>query len=233
MRTVPNLLRRQGKSNDGPVGAVQLPATPHGVPGRLGPRYTENVMTSTTLTPAETLTPDDLLTQPDAIRFELVDGHLVERNMGMESSKVAGQILGLIWLFLRSSRLGHLFGPDAGYQCFVDDPRKVRKPDVSFVAAGRLPGDRAPTGYCLIAPDLAIEVISPSDVFYDVEEKIAEYLNAGVKRVWVVNPQRRTVSIHRPPGSGQGAVTALSEADKIGGEDVLPGFEASVKEFFV
>src|SRR5687768_2661230 len=109
----------------------------------------------TTITPRTVFTPEDLLRLPDAVSYELVDGKLVERNMGMESSEIAARILFQIALYLRDHRLGHLFGADASYQCYPDAPNKVRKPDVSFIRSGRLTDERAPQGHCPICPDLA------------------------------------------------------------------------------
>src|SRR4051812_17905921 len=137
------------------------------------------------------ITPEELLTLPDAINYELVDGRLVERHMGMESSKVGARILGIIALFLGESPRGHLFGADAGYQCFDFAPRQVRKPDVSFIRFGRLPQEQVPKGHCPIPPDLAVEVISPGDLADEVEEKVSEYLRANVPLVWVVHPPTR------------------------------------------
>jgi Uma2 family endonuclease len=177
-------------------------------------------------------TPDDLLRMENAVNFELVDGRLVERHMGMESSAIALKIAFLIGLFLRDRRLGHLFGADASYQCFPNAPTKVRKPDVSFIRTERLPGGRVPAGHCPVAPDLAVEVISPGDLAYEVEEKVTEYLGAGVPLVWVVHPPTRTVRIHRPKSSPRGSVAELSGNDVIGGEDVLSGFSCNIADFF-
>lgn len=179
-----------------------------------------------------TFTPEDLLLMEDGVNYELVDGKLVERHMGMESSEIALRIAFLIGLFLRDHPLGRLFGADASYQCFPDFPKKVRKPDVSFIRSQRLPDGRVPTGHCLVAPDLAVEVISPGDLAYEVEEKVSEYLQAGVPLVWVVNPPTRTVRIHRPRHSPRGPVAELTGDDAITGEDVLPGFTCAVREFF-
>ena len=186
----------------------------------------------TTITPRTIFTPDDLLKLPDAVSYELVDGKLVERNMGMESSEIALRIAFRLGLFLRDHPIGRLFGADAGYQCFPESPGKVRKPDVSFIRSGRLPGDRTPQGHCPIHPDLAVEVVSPGDLSYEVEEKVAEYLRAAVPLVWVVHPPTRTVRIHRPRQSPQERVSDLTDAETITGEDVLPGFSCAVKDFF-
>src|SRR5207237_10710175 len=100
--------------------------------------------------------------------------------MGAESSVIAAVIVTILNSFVRAHRLGHVFTTDCGYRCFPDDPDKVRKPDVSFVARGRLPDDRPPAGYVLVAPDLAIEVLSPGDLATRVEEKVRDYRSASV-----------------------------------------------------
>lgn len=186
---------------------------------------------STTLSIAPR-TPEDLERMPDNVAFELVDGTLVERNMGLESSEIAGRIIVLLGLFLRTRPLGRLFLPDAGFQCFSDDPNKVLRPDVSFIRAGRLPGNKTPKGWGRIAPDLVVEVISPNDIADEVEEKITRWLNAGVALVWVVYPSTRTVRIHRPRTSPHGRVSDLTDADTLSGGDVLPGFTCFVREIF-
>jgi Uma2 family endonuclease len=182
--------------------------------------------------PDTLFTPDDLLRMEDAVNYELVDGKLVERHMGMESSQFGMRVGVLIGLFLRERAAGLLFGADASYQCFADSPRTVRKPDVSFIRFGRLPEERAPEGHCRIPPDLAVEVISPKDLAYEIEEKVAEYLEAGVPLVWIVNPPTRSVRIRRPKTAANGPVSELSGDDVITGEDVLPGFSCKVSEFF-
>jgi Uma2 family endonuclease len=82
-------------------------------------------------------------------------------------------------------------------------------------------------GHCPIAPDLAVEVVSPNDTAYEIDEKVREFLDAGVPLVWVVNPEQRTVEIHRANGFG----TILRENDEISGEDVIPGFRCRVGDF--
>src|SRR5688572_5220656 len=89
-------------------------------------------------------TPDDLLNLPDSVSYELVDGNLVERKVGSESSVIAAAIITILNVFIRGNRRGFVAGADCGYQCFPDAPDKVRKPDVSCVSAGRLPNDRPP-----------------------------------------------------------------------------------------
>ena len=185
-----------------------------------------------TMIAGTSVTPEDLLSLPDGVKYELSEGHLVERNMGLESSEIAGRIIVLLGLFLKGTRLGHLFLPDAGYQCFPHKPSQIRRPDVSFIRTGRLEGEKPPKGFSLIAPDLAVEVISPHDVAEELEEKVADYLRAGVPLVWVVSPATRSVRIHRPRAAANGPISVLSEDETLSGEDVLPGFSCGVREFF-
>src|SRR3954452_10346314 len=94
--------------------------------------------------PIVAFTPEDLLRMEDAVNYELVDGKLVERHMGMESSRIGVRISKLLSSFADERRLGEVFGADAGYRCFADEPAKVRKPDVSLVRTERLPGGVVP-----------------------------------------------------------------------------------------
>src|SRR5436305_7755343 len=101
-------------------------------------------------TAAAKLTAADLLTLPNAANYELVDGILVERHMGSESSAIAMAIGALLVAFVKPRRAGHVFTTDCGYQCFADDPDRVRRPDVSFIRNGRLLNERIPEGHTRI-----------------------------------------------------------------------------------
>ncbi len=105
----------------------------------------------------------------------------------------------------------------------------MRGPDVAFVSRERLP-ERAyeEPGFWHLAPDLAVEVISPSNTAAEIHEKVREYLDAGTSLVWVVDPRTRTVAVHRSPGE----TTVLREGDDVDGGDVLPAFSAAVSELF-
>jgi Uma2 family endonuclease len=173
-------------------------------------------------------TPEDLLAMPDEKNYELVDGRLVERSMGTLSSWVAGRILLQLDVHAEEHQLGWAFPADNGYQCFPDAPRKVRKPDVSFVRPERLPANASSQGYMTIAPDLAVEVLSPNDLAWDIDRKVVEYLGAGVPLVWVVHPEIRAVRVHRRGGP----VSWLGEEDEMSGDDILPGFSCRVRAIF-
>ncbi len=173
-------------------------------------------------------TPEDLLKMSDGKSYELVDGKLVRRSMGSESSWVGGRVYRLLSDFCEPNNSGWVWPADNSYQCFPDAPTKVRKPDVSFIRRGRLPGERPPKGHCTIAPNLAVEVLSPWEFASRIDTKVQEYLKAGVELVWIINPELRSVRIHRPDGS----ITELHENDELTGENVLPGFHCRVSALF-
>ncbi len=175
------------------------------------------------------ITPEDLLAMPNERDYELVDGELVERHMGAESSWIASNLTWLFGCVFGRKRPGHFFTTDCGYQCFADDPGKVRKPDVSFVSFGRFPKERVPKGYIRIPPDLAVEVISPNDLADEAAAKVEEYLDAGVRLVWVISPKAATVTVYRADRSA----VKLHDADELSGENVLPGFRCKVSDLFV
>lgn len=177
----------------------------------------------------ETLyTPADLLRMPEAVRFELVGGQLVERNVSQESSWIAGELYRLLANYCEATGVGWTFPADAGYQCFADDSAKVRKPDVSFVRSEVIQRHGMPAGFAAYAPDLAVEVISPHDRSEMLSEKIEEYLAAGVRLVWVVDPLARKVSVYRPDGRG----VILSAEDELDGESLIPGFRCRIGDLF-
>lgn len=174
------------------------------------------------------VTPEELLEMPDGDNFELVDGRLVKRDMGWRSSRIGGRVFRLLDVYCEQKGLGWVVPADASYQCFPADPGMVRKPDVSFIRRERLHEDEEPEGHCPIAPDLAVEVISPHELYYEVEGKIADYFSAGVRLVWVVNPATRSVRVHRRDGT----ISDLAETDELTGENVVPGFRCHVSEIF-
>jgi Uma2 family endonuclease len=174
------------------------------------------------------LTPEDLLALPDEKGYELVDGELVERNVSVLSSWIGCQISVLIGSHIRERQLGWVFGADNGIQCFAHSPNTVRRPDVSFVRAGRLTWDQIGDGWLRVVPDLVVEVISPNDLAEDVEEKVEMFHRVGVPLIWVVSPTARTVRILR----SNGLTTILREGDELSGEDVVPGFVCPVAAIF-
>jgi len=174
--------------------------------------------------------PEDLLTMSDGDFYELVDGNLVERKMSVLSSYVAGVIFSFLFAFCRPNRGGWVFPEGTSYQCFPHNPNKVRRPDVSFIRLDRLSAEEAAAkGHVRVVPDLAVEVVSPNDLYDEVDDKVDEWLSAGVQLVWVVSPRKRTVTVHRADGTS----AIFHEKDEITGEDVVPGFRCQVREFFL
>lgn len=172
--------------------------------------------------------PEDLELLSDGGLFEFVHGRPVEKTMGAESDEIAAGILTRLWTHCVPSKLGRVFGSQTGFRCFPHDPRLVRKPDVSFVAADRLPDGKAPKGDFRIRPDLAVEVTSPNDLYDLLDEKLNDYFLAGVPLVWVVGPATKTVLVRRADDSAQ----VLRGDATLSGESVVPGFACRVGELF-
>lgn len=173
-------------------------------------------------------TPDELPVLPDEEGYEVVDGQLVEKHVGFWSGYVGLRLARILGNYCEERALGWVNGPETGYQCFPGSPKLVRKPDVSFVRLGRFPNEQPPQGHTKIAPDLAVEVVSPQDLFYDISERVDDYRGAGVPLIWVVDPRSRCVVIHRL----RGPIGGVREQDDLDGEDVVPGFRCAVRELF-
>jgi Uma2 family endonuclease len=169
-------------------------------------------------------TEEDLLAMPkDGQKYELVDGEIRMSPAGDRHSVVALRLAARLLSFVTEHRLGHVCGADAGFRL---PSKNIRSPDVSFVASGRFPEDTPPDDFGNVAPDLAVEVLSPHDRPRHVLDKVGEYLESGVRRVWVVDPRKERAVIYR----------SLSEVSELGpdgvldGEDVLPGFRCALRD---
>jgi len=169
-------------------------------------------------------TPEDLLSLSQTKGFELVSGRLVEKGMGAEASAVTIRLSRRIGEFVERHGLGWVLDAECGYQCFPWAPRNVRKPDISVIRRERL--QALPRGHVRIAPDLAVEVVSPNDLYSELTVKVDEYLRAGTKRVWVIDPDSRSASVFRADNT----VERLHESDALDGEEVLPGFRCPLAE---
>jgi Uma2 family endonuclease len=159
--------------------------------------------------------------------FELIDGELVEMpEMSEEASWIAVRILTRLDAHAEANRLGRVYGGDTAFRCFPGQKPTVRKPDVAFVRREKL-ADRPSRRDLRVPPDLAVEVISPNDLVYDLDRKIEQYLSVDVRLIWVVNPDIRTVILYRLDGS----VARLRAEQELNGEDVLPGFRCRIDAF--
>jgi len=172
-------------------------------------------------------TRDEFLRMPDSVAYEFIDGHLVERNVSETSSGVAAVIMILLGIEAMRTREAKLYGSDLTYDCFQAEGDRMRRADVSLIRTSRLEGHRG-VGVMPIPADLVVEVLSPNDLAYDVDNKVKAYLAAGFGLVWVVNPDAKIVFVHRPDGS----VSKLLGTDEITGETALPSFRCKVAEFF-
>jgi Uma2 family endonuclease len=175
------------------------------------------------------MTADDLFRMPDdGMRHELVGGWLVsEPPTGGEHALTTTQMVVRLGSFVRERKLGRVYTTDPGF-VLSRDPDTVRAPDVAFISNARLAVVGRPRGFIPGAPDLAVEILSPGDRPNDVEAKVADYLAAGASLVWVVDPIRRLVRVHRKLLSHR----LLREEDWLEGEDVVPGFRIPVAELF-
>jgi len=181
-----------------------------------------------TLLEEKIYTPQDFLDDPSLAGFELVDGHLRERQVSKRSSAVAGEILALLRNEARKTRDAAVYPSDLGYACFPGSPTKLRFADVSLIRASRNAEAGDDPGFMPIPADLVVEVLSPNDVIKNVDDKIDDYLKAGFGMIWVVSVHWRTVTIYRRDGS----IQLISADGEITGEGALPNFRCKVGEFF-
>lgn len=176
------------------------------------------------------MTAEELWEMPDAPgkQRELVRGELIEvPTPGAIHNLIVALLYRLIYASAAERRLGLVFGDNMGY-VLSRGPDTVRIPDVSFVAWDRVPEAGIPEGAWHLPPDLAVEVVSPSDHAEDVYDKAREYVEAGVRVVWVLWPKRRAVSVH----TSEKRTAELGPEDALDGGDVLPGFGVRVGDLF-
>ena len=187
------------------------------------------VATQAEVTTKTEVTPEELLAMPDGGHYELIDGELKERRVSALSNLVAAEANRVLGNHCQAHRLGWIFAAEHGYRCFPWKPSKVRRADVTFIRRDRYSLEQlSADGFMTIPPDLAVEVVSPSDGADEVEEKVEEYIRAGVKLIWVVYPHIHIVQVHRADGtSGR-----FRAHDELSGEDVLPGFRCKVEDLF-
>ena len=170
------------------------------------------------------ITAEELFEMGDIGRCELIDGEIVRMSpSGAEHGNVAMTIGAILREFVKANGLGKVFAAETGFKLAA---RRVRAPDVAFVRAERLAGG-VPKKFFPGPPDLAVEVVSPSDTWPEVEEKVEDWLARGTQSCWVVDPKTRLVMLHRPGGQ----VTRLDHGGVVT-DDLLPGFALRVTEIF-
>ncbi len=171
------------------------------------------------------MTADELLHAyiPDK-QVELVKGVLVVRELpGLRHAHVTMELAIRLGTHVRPAGLGRVYA-EAGFK-LASDPDTVRGPDIAYIRGDRLP-DPEPAGFTDLAPDLVVEVLSPGDRPGEVLAKVADWLSAGTRLVWVVDPARSLARIYRHDGTEQ-IVTADESLD---GEDVVPGFACPIAD---
>jgi Uma2 family endonuclease len=172
-----------------------------------------------------TATKDDLL-KPENKNCELVDETLVEKPMGMRESLLAIWIGHLFQNHVHPRNLGLITGADGTYEVLLG---LVRLPDVAFVSWDRLPGRRVPDEPIPnVVPDLAVEVLSPSNTAKEMARKRGEYFRAGVRLVWEIDPRTRTARAY----TSEMAFTEHTGTDQLDGGTVLPGFSLPLAQVF-
>ena len=161
--------------------------------------------------------------------IELVEGEIIEMS---KAGGLHGQITMLLSLkianYVVDRKLGIVTSAETGFilERNPDGRDTVRALDIAFLSIARVPAV-LPDHLVDVAPDLAVEVISPSNKATDMHRKIRQLLAAGTSLVWIVHPETRTVEVHTRSGA-----STLEEGDKLSGGDVLPGFELPVREIF-
>src|SRR6266576_2584246 len=156
-------------------------------------------------------------------RAELVRGVLVVREpAGGRHGRVTNELSRTIGNHVHAHGLGAVYAAETGFT-LARRPDSVRAPDVAFVRRERLP-DPEPTGFPDLAPDLVVEVVSPGDRAGEILAKVADWLSAGTRLVWVVDPERRLARVYRADGSE----TIVPADGALDGEDVVPGFSCTV-----
>jgi len=177
------------------------------------------------MSPSRTITDEELLQLPkDGCKYEVVDGELVvSPGAGVPHEKLVIRLAVRLGAYVEAQRLGDVLGSSTMY---VLPSGNKRCPDLSFVAKGRLDAPGISQVFPELAPDLAVEVVSPSDSPQRVLDKVGEYLEAGVRLVWVIDPQHRRAVIHRALSSAE----QINSEGVLDGEDVIPGFHCRLSE---
>ena len=166
----------------------------------------------------------DVILDPDK-EYEIVNGIPEERPMaGARHGSIIMRLGARLVNYVEAHQLGEVYSPDTTFII----GRNQRLPDLGFVFAARIPADGEPEGIWEMAPDLAVEVISPNDIYTKVVQKVDDYLEAGVTQVWLVSPELKSITIYRSPFD----VTVFQDEMELVSEDLFPGFHCKLREIF-
>ncbi len=160
---------------------------------------------------------------------ELVEGAIVEMpTSNLQHAEILSRLTVTLGNFVYANTLGRIVSGDAGFilERNLDGRDSLRGVDLAFIRQAKAP-EPLPVHISDLVPDLAVEILSPSNTALDINLKVKQLLKAGVQLVWVVDPQIRVVLVH-----GSGGVMELGTADTLTGGDVLPGFELPVADIF-
>ena len=161
-------------------------------------------------------------------RMEIVDGELKEKiGMGLKAARVTNRLGGRMGAHVEREGLGEVMSESVTYRCFPHRQLQVRRPDLSFIAAGRV-RDQDWEGHVATVPDLVVEVVSAHDAMNEVLGRVRDFLRAGTPLAWVVVPAHRVAYVYR----GDGTITQIEADASLEGEGVLPGFACRLAELF-
>lgn len=180
-------------------------------------------------TETKLLTADDLLRlSSDSCRYELIHGELVKMPpSGQQHGSLAALVLISLGQHVSRGKLGKVYAAETGFK-LATNPDHVRAPDVAFISKRRLDAVGEFEGFWPSAPDLVVEVVSPSDTYTQVEEKVFDWLEAGSRMVLVVNPRKQAVTVYRSFAD----VRVLGMQDHVDGADVVPGWTLEIAQLF-
>lgn len=180
-------------------------------------------------TAATIMTAEELIRLPRGQwRYELVEGELRRMSpAGHPHGRIAMRIGWRLAKYVEEHDLGAVFAAETGF-LLGSNPDTVRAPDAAFVSKERVQSIGTREGYWPGPPDLAVEVVSPSDSYADVEEKVQDWLRSGVRLLFVVNPRKGSVAVYK----GQQGVRFLKAGARLAGDDVVPGWEMPVADLF-
>lgn len=183
------------------------------------------------MTTTQLITAEQFVAMPDVpgAQLELVRGAVVAvPGANKVHGMIAGMVYQLLWAFVAARKLGIVSIDNTGY-IIERGPDSVRIPDVSFLAWERVTEDEFTETYWSLAPNLAVEIVSPSERTQERDDKINQYFGAGTQLVWVLWPRLKSVDVHMPDGR----IRRLGADDELDGGDVLPGFRVRVGDLFV
>ena len=183
----------------------------------------------TAMTTTNPLAADDLLRLASKdVRGELIQGELCETaSVGGRHGEIAAMLISELVAHVRPRRLGRVAGTDAGI-LLEREPDTVREPDIAFISAETLPLDVTVSSYYDVVPDLVVEIISPNDGPRAAHDRARMWLSYGVGVVWLIDPEARTVAVHRPDSPG----VTLGQSDTLEGGPALPDFTCPVRNIF-